>query len=86
MIMIRSIFRIAEYVMGQDGYLLGHEYFLYIFDGALMWLTMVLFNICHPSSIIENGTRKNREHSRDPESMDSGFELTHEDLRMRQKP
>ena len=52
LIMIRSIFRIAEYVMGQDGFLLKHEIFLYIFDSALMFSTMILFNLVHPSKII----------------------------------
>jgi hypothetical protein len=52
LIMIRSIFRIAGYVMGQDGYLLKHEIFLYIFDAALMFMAMVLFNVAHPSKII----------------------------------
>ena len=52
LIMIRSVFRIAEYVMGQDGFLLDHEIFLYIFDSALMFLTMILFNVSHPSAII----------------------------------
>jgi hypothetical protein len=73
MIMIRSVFRIIEYVMGQDGYLLDHEIFLYIFDAALMFLTMVLFNIYHPSRIINNGTVN---HGRDLESNDSGHEMT----------
>lgn len=51
-IMIRSVFRIAEYAMGSDGVLLGHEYYLYIFDATLMFFTMLLFNIMHPSNII----------------------------------
>lgn len=53
LIMVRSIFRVAEYVMGRDGILLQHEYYLYIFDAVLMFAAMVLFNIWHPSKIIE---------------------------------
>lgn len=52
LIMVRSVFRIAEYVMGWDGFLLNHEVFLYIFDAVLMFITMVLFNFWHPSEII----------------------------------
>lgn len=52
LIMVRSVFRIAEYVMGEDGVLLSHEIYLYIFDATLMFLMMVLFNIWHPSRII----------------------------------
>ncbi|KAL9629903.1 MAG: hypothetical protein Q9164_006669, partial [Protoblastenia rupestris] len=51
LIMIRSTFRLIEYVQGNDGYLLGHEHFLYIFDAALMLGVMITFNIIHPSEI-----------------------------------
>ena len=52
LIMIRSTFRVVEYVGGQDGVLLSTEIYLYIFDATLMFLTMISFNIWHPSSII----------------------------------
>ena len=51
LIMVRSIFRIIEYLMGNDGFLLRHEYFLYIFDAFLMFLVMVLFLWLHPSKL-----------------------------------
>jgi hypothetical protein len=57
-IMIRSIFRIAEYVQGNDGALLQTEVYLYIFDATLMFLTMLLFNVSHPSKIISKATLK----------------------------
>ncbi len=52
LIMVRSIFRIAEYIQGQDGALLKSEVYIYIFDATLMFLAMVVFNIYHPSNII----------------------------------
>ncbi|EAL89024.1 hypothetical protein KXW98_007644 [Aspergillus fumigatus] len=52
LIMIRSVFRLIEYAMGNNGYLLRHEAFLYVFDGVLMLAAMILFNIVHPSSLI----------------------------------
>jgi hypothetical protein len=52
LILVRSVFRLAEYGMGQDGVLLSHEYYLYSFDACLMFFSMVLFNIWHPSKII----------------------------------
>lgn len=52
LILVRSVFRIIEYAMGSDGVLLKHEYFLYIFDAMLMFVTMVVLNVCHPSRII----------------------------------
>lgn len=51
LIMVRSIFRVIEYVQGNRGYLLRHEVFLYIFDAVLMLAVMVIFNVIHPSEI-----------------------------------
>lgn len=43
LIFIRSIFRLIEYIQGNDGYLISHEVFLYCFDATLMFLNMVFF-------------------------------------------
>ncbi|GAD98417.1 hypothetical protein PVAR5_7109 [Paecilomyces variotii No. 5] len=51
LILIRSVFRVAEYAEGNDGYLLQTEVFLYIFDAVLMFLVMVTFVAIHPSEI-----------------------------------
>ncbi|TIA61073.1 RTA1-domain-containing protein [Aureobasidium pullulans] len=51
LILVRSIFRLAEYAQGNDGYLISHEWFLYIFDACLMFATMALFAWYHPSEI-----------------------------------
>jgi hypothetical protein len=53
LIMFRSIFRVVEYVQGNNGYLLRHEIFLYIFDALLMFIVMILFNIIHPAQITD---------------------------------
>ena len=50
-IMIRSILRVVEYIQGNDGYILRHEEFLYIFDGCLMLAVMALYNVIHPNEI-----------------------------------
>lgn len=42
-IMIRNTFRAIQYAMGQDGYLLTHEWTVYVMDGMLMFLTMLSF-------------------------------------------
>ena len=57
LIMIRSVFRVVEYVQGSDGYLLRTEVWFYIFDATLMALVMLLFNVVHPSTIktLSNG-------------------------------
>jgi hypothetical protein len=51
LILVRSIFRVIEYIMGNAGYLLRHELFLYIFDAVLMLCVMLIFNYFHPSEI-----------------------------------
>ncbi|KAH7385508.1 RTA1 like protein-domain-containing protein [Phaeosphaeria sp. MPI-PUGE-AT-0046c] len=53
LIMVRSIFRVVEYLQGNAGYLLSHEVFLYVFDAVLMLAVMVLFNWSHPSEVTE---------------------------------
>lgn len=50
-IMIRNIFRVAEYAMGHDGYLLGVEWGVYVFDAALMTITMAWFFWRYPSQL-----------------------------------
>ena len=43
LIFIRSIFRLIEYIQGNNGYLISHEVFLYCFDATLMFLNMIVF-------------------------------------------
>ncbi|KAF2748116.1 RTA1 like protein [Sporormia fimetaria CBS 119925] len=50
-ILIRSIFRVIEYLQGNDGYLLSKEVFLYVFDAVLMLAVMVAMNVVHPGDI-----------------------------------
>ncbi|KAK2790623.1 hypothetical protein FQN53_009092 [Emmonsiellopsis sp. PD_33] len=59
LILIRSIFRLIEYAQGNDGYLISHEVFMYVFDSVLMFMTMVAMNVFHPSVILA-GIRKQR--------------------------
>ena len=51
LILVRSIFRVIEYLQGFEGYILSHEAFLYVFDACLMLSVMLMFNWCHPSEI-----------------------------------
>ncbi|CAI6331005.1 unnamed protein product [Periconia digitata] len=53
LILVRSVFRVVEYLQGNAGYLLRHEVFLYIFDALLMFAVMVAFNWVHPSQVTE---------------------------------
>jgi hypothetical protein len=53
LILVRSIFRVIEYIQGNSGYLLSHEVYLYVFDAALMFFVMILFNWVHPSQVTD---------------------------------
>ncbi|KAG9250328.1 RTA1 protein [Emericellopsis atlantica] len=44
-ILVRSIFRVIEYLQGNKGYLISHEVYLYIFDALLMASVMLIFAI-----------------------------------------
>ncbi|EOD43142.1 putative rta1 domain-containing protein [Neofusicoccum parvum UCRNP2] len=57
LILVRSVFRLIEYVQGEDGQLLSNEIYLYIFDATLMFLVMVIFNWKHPSILIPYRTK-----------------------------
>jgi hypothetical protein len=52
LILIRSVFRLIEYAGGNDGYLISHELFLYIFDALLMLGVLVILIIFHPAEVV----------------------------------
>lgn len=55
-ILVRSVFRAVEYIEGQDGYPLNHQWTLFVFDSCLMFLATLLFYIrYHPKDMIANG-------------------------------
>lgn len=51
LILVRSVFRLIEYAQGNDGYLLHHEAFLYVFDAVLMGVVMGVWNLVYPGEI-----------------------------------
>lgn len=77
-IMARSIFRTVEYIQGKEGYILNHQWMLFVFDSTLMFCATVLFYVMyHPDdlacivpddSFIEAGTMSSVEMS--PSSME----------------
>ncbi|KAK9244578.1 RTA1 like protein-domain-containing protein [Lipomyces tetrasporus] len=46
-----GLFRLIEYCQGNDGFILRHEYFLYVFDATLMCGVMVLFLVVYPCEL-----------------------------------
>ncbi|MCJ1442885.1 MAG: hypothetical protein MMC23_003382 [Stictis urceolatum] len=49
LIFARSVVRLVEFSQGNDGWLLRHEWTLFVFDSIPMWAVMVLFNVVHMS-------------------------------------
>jgi hypothetical protein len=78
-IMVRSIFRMIEYGMGNDSVLMRHEGYLFGFDGVLMFFVSVGFLWYHPGTILagykEVGVSEDIESSRD------GYEMGDQDSR-----
>jgi hypothetical protein len=51
LIMVRSVFRVIEFVMGSESYLLKHEWPIYAFDAALMLLAILYYGWSYPSNL-----------------------------------
>lgn len=58
LILVRSIFRVAEFVEGNDGFIMRREYLLYIFDACLMSLTGVVLAVVYPGSFLSQDSYK----------------------------
>ncbi|KAF7594394.1 hypothetical protein BBP40_009375 [Aspergillus hancockii] len=68
LILIRSAFRVAEYIQGSDGFLLRNEVFIYVYDGLLMFFVTVVFLAIKPSEISRFLGRARPMKTRGPES------------------
>jgi hypothetical protein len=64
MIMVRSIFRVIEYGMGRDGYLLSHEWPMYAFDSALMVTTVFVFAWWYPGLLVVPDAKQDLEETK----------------------
>ncbi|KAI9926611.1 hypothetical protein MW887_004380 [Aspergillus wentii] len=65
LILIRSIYRLVEFIQGNDGYVISHEVFMYVFDTAMMFIVMLVMNVFHPSVVLRSESKHTR----------SGFQL-----------
>lgn len=52
LVMLRSLVRLIEYGQGEDGFVLSHEVFIYLFDALLIFLAVTTFLVLHPSRLI----------------------------------
>ncbi|TPX11702.1 uncharacterized protein E0L32_007681 [Thyridium curvatum] len=51
LVMFRSVFRLVEFIMGYNAYLLTHEWPLYVFDSAPMLAVMIIFWFALPGTV-----------------------------------
>jgi len=51
-ILIRSIFRMAEFIQGHKGYISTHEVFFYCFDALPLWIAMTLYCSVWPTRFL----------------------------------
>lgn len=51
LIIARCVFRIVEFAQGRTGVLQRKEVWMYVFDGLLMVLVMVVLLVWHPSRL-----------------------------------
>ncbi|RGP66872.1 rta1 domain-containing [Fusarium longipes] len=70
-ILVRSVFRVAEYVMGKESALQSQEFWIYIFDALLMSLVVVSLNWFHPSRVINGALDRKRIVSQDEYMLES---------------
>lgn len=60
LIMVRSVYRVAEYVTGSDGVLMSKEFYLYCLDALPMLLVAFSYNYFHPGSVINKNSQDKR--------------------------
>ncbi|KAJ4256888.1 hypothetical protein NW762_008984 [Fusarium torreyae] len=51
LIWVRSLFRVIEFIQGNDGALMRSEIYVFVFDGLLMFAVLVWMNWFHPAEI-----------------------------------
>lgn len=72
LILIRSVYRVIEFVQGNYGYVISHEVFLYVFDATMMFLVMFVMNTFHPSVVLRGNPSI---HSREQKNQRTNVEL-----------
>jgi TRAP-type C4-dicarboxylate transport system permease small subunit len=52
LIILRCLYRIVEFCQGNDGYLMMHEAYLYVFDTIPMLAVQTIFHHYHPAKVL----------------------------------
>ncbi|KAK1476155.1 hypothetical protein CCUS01_05259 [Colletotrichum cuscutae] len=89
LVLIRSLFRVIEYIQGYNRYLQTTEAFLYVFDAALIFLVTFILAVFHPSKVMtvdEGGNFISAERSQELRSFVSLGTSSAQDLSARWAP
>lgn len=57
LILVRSVVRVVEYVLGRGGYLLRNEWTLYVFDATPMLAVTLLYASMYPADLTAENTK-----------------------------
>ncbi|KAI1442570.1 RTA1 like protein [Annulohypoxylon stygium] len=57
LIMVRSVYRVIEYILGSDGELQSKEVYLYILDALPMLIVALSYNLFHPSQVVSHDNK-----------------------------
>jgi hypothetical protein len=70
-ILLRNLIRVIEYAQGNSGYIISHQWMLFVFDAIIMLSVTVIYLVLHPSKLLGNGRIRPRS---DPQlyAMESG--------------
>jgi hypothetical protein len=58
-ILVRNAIRVVEYAEGHDGFIISHEYMLYIFDALFIFAVTAILLVYHPNRVIGSGRQIN---------------------------
>jgi hypothetical protein len=54
LILIRNIVRVVEYAQGWDGWVVRHEFMLFIFDAVTMLALLVIVVVWDPAKLLDH--------------------------------
>lgn len=57
---VRNIVRIAEYAQGFNGFVMVHEFMLYVFDALFMTVVVFLYLAIHPARLVRKSKMTNK--------------------------
>ncbi|KAF2028178.1 RTA1-domain-containing protein [Setomelanomma holmii] len=76
LVLVRNVYRLVEYIMGKDSYLFENEWPVYVLDGLLMLVVMIVFFVWYPDQLQKKNTESMTELKEDIESQNRPVEYS----------